>query len=339
MRAPHGKSSRPTDDRAGASDGQPGEGSAASGTTPAPRRRIAALVLGRIDRLRLGDVLRGWADLEIVDTIEALQRAALRSHQTVDTVVVEPFDSQRTPTAPVLAKLRAARPDLGLIGYITRGQAYSPEVLTMARAGVHELIFRGTDDVTTGIRTALARVGAGPAQTSVRRALTDAGVLSTPEADAIVTCCIQYGQADFSADDLARFLGVHRKTLAQRCRASGLPLPGALTAWLRLLQAGALLDVPGRRVDDVAEALGYRKASVLRNALKRYTGQRATELRAGGALKQLLAAFLKPDAFGRVKSTDAAETEIEDLSATDEAEEAELDADEDEPDELDEPSA
>jgi AraC-like DNA-binding protein len=332
MRAPPGKSRPPNDPSDDDSFGEPpGEAEASAlASAPLPRRRIAALVLGRIDRLRLGDVLRGWADLEVVDTVEALQRAALRSQLQVDTLIVEPFDAQRVPTAPALGKLKLARPDLGLIGYITRGQAYSPEVLTMARAGVHELIFRGTDDVTSGIRTALARVGAGPAQASVRRALTDAGVLSTPEADAIVTCCIQYGQADFSADDLARFLGVHRKTLAQRCRAAGLPLPGALTAWIRLLQAGALLDVPGRRVDDVAQALGYRKASVLRNALKRYTGRRATELRANGALAEVLAAFLHPDAFGRGKTADGADESSEVVDGDIEAEDAHEEGDEDE---------
>jgi AraC-like DNA-binding protein len=333
MRAPPGKSRPPHDlsDDDGLPPGGPGGNAPASppASFPSSRRRIAALVLGRIDRLRLGDVLRGWADLELVETVDALQRAALRSQLIIDTLIVEPFDLQRVPTAAALAKLRLARPDLGLIGYITRGQAYSPEVLTMARAGVHELIFRGTDDVTSGIRTALARVGAGPAQTHVRIALTDAGVLSTPEADAIVTCCIQYGQADFSADDLARFLGVHRKTLAQRCRVAGLPLPGALTAWIRLLQAGALLDVPGRRVDDVAEALGYRKASVLRNALKRYTGQRAMELRARGALAAILAAFLDPNAFGRGNSLEVPEElgELEDPADA----ELEIDGGNDEP--------
>lgn len=291
-----------------AEDVPPVTGATGARDAPSPtgRRRILALVLGRLDRLRLGDVLRGWADLELVDRVETLQRAALRSQQVVDTVIVEPFDLGRTPTAPAIARLRAARPDLGLIGYITRGQAYSPEVLTMARAGVHELIFRGTDDVSAGIRTALARVGAGPAQASVRRALDQAGVLATPEADAIVATCLQYGHADFSVDDLARFLGVHRKTLGLRCRMAGLPSPAALTAWLRLLHAAALLDVPGRRVEDVAEALGYRKGNVLRNALKRYTGRRATELRSeeGGALAQVLAAFLSPDAFGRARTVD-----------------------------------
>ena len=286
------------------SDAPPPQGAAASSAIASPRRRVVALVLGRIDRLRLGDVLRGWADLELVDNVDALQRVALRSQEVVDTLIIEPFDANRTPTAPVISRLRAARPDLGLIGYITRGQAYSPEVLTMARAGVHELIFRGTDDVSNGIRIALARVGAGPAQATVRRALTDAGVLSTPEGDAIITTCLQYGHAEFSVDDLARFLGVHRKTLATRCRMAGLPTPAALTVWLRLMQAATLLDVPGRRVEDVAEALGYRKGNVLRNALKRYTGRRATELRTaeGGALVQLLAAFLAPDAFGRTRA-------------------------------------
>ena len=168
-------------------DSSPPEGATAVSAIASPRRRVVALVLGRIDRLRLGDVLRGWADLELVDNVDALQRVALRSQDVVDTLIIEPFDANRTPTAPVISRLRAARPDLGLIGYITRGQAYSPEVLTMARAGVHELIFRGTDDVSNGIRIALARVGAGPAQAAVRRALTDAGVLSTPEGDAIIT--------------------------------------------------------------------------------------------------------------------------------------------------------
>jgi hypothetical protein len=75
----------------------------------------------------------------------------------------------------------------------------------------------------------------------------------------------------------------------------------------------------------VAEALGYRKANVLRNALKRYTGRRATELRTeeGGALAQVLAAFLSPEAFGRAKTTGEEELEGVELEIPDEEDEEE----------------
>ena len=49
----------------------------------------------------------------------------------------------------------------------------------------------------------------------------------------------------------------------------------------------------------VAGAFGLESASPLRNLLKRYTGMRATEIRAGGGLRVVISAFLRPDAFGR----------------------------------------
>lgn len=259
--------------------------------SPAPR--MVALVLGRLDRARLVDAARGLVILDFVDTLAELEEAVLRGAPVVAIVLAEPFDKTRTPSAPLITRLSAVRPDLALIAYLTRGNA--ADFLALARAGAHDVVFRG-EDTTRSVRDALARSGAEVAGASVLRALE-----STMSADALalVGYCLEYAHARTTTDDVARHLGVHRKTLVQRCRVAGLPAPGALLVWVRLMVAASMLEAPGRLVEDVAEALSLRSPSVLRNAFKRYTGRRATELREAGGLAAVIAAFRHPKAYGR----------------------------------------
>lgn len=255
--------------------------------------RMVALVVGRLDRARLVDAARGLVTLEFVDTLADLEGAVLRGAPMVAIVLIEPFDKQRAPSAPLIARLSTVRPDVALIAYLTRGNA--ADFLALARAGAHDVVFRG-EDTTRSVRDALSRASAEVAGASVLRALEN--VLSA-EALSLVAYCLEYAHAKTTTDDVARHLGVHRKTLVHRCRVAGLPAPGALLVWVRLMVAASMLEAPGRLVEDVAEALSLRSPSVLRNAFKRYTGRRATELREAGGLAAVIAAFRHPKAYGR----------------------------------------
>ena len=273
-----------------------GESSASENTGAGLHARVAALVLGRLERARLQDAVRGRAILEHVDTVTALEQLVARSVPRVSAVIAEPFDIRRTPVAPTLARLKAEYPGVALIGFCQPAHKYSTEIVALVHAGVHELVFRGVDDSSAAFRQTLARAS----QTSAGRQVLDAlEPHLTTEALSIVQTCVQYAWPDFSSRALAQVLGVNVKTLVKHCRSNGLPSPGALLNWVRLMVVAYLLEAEGRALEHVAASFGLDSASPLRNLMKRYTGLRSLEVRTGGGLKVVIEAFLRDDAFGR----------------------------------------
>ena len=273
-----------------------GEGAAPEAPISGASPRIAALVLGRLDRARLQDAVRGRAQLEQVETVGALEHLVARSVPRVAAVIAEPFDAQRTPTAPLLARLRAEYPGVALIGYCQPGHKHSKEIIALANAGVHELVFRGVDDSAATFQQTLARASQSSAAREVLNALRP---LIAPEAIWIVEATVQYAWPELNSRELAQALGMNVKTLVKHCRSGGLPSPGALLNWIRLMVVAYLLEAEGRVLEHVAASFGLESASPLRNLMKRYTGLRAREVRSDGGLKVVIEAFLKEDAFGR----------------------------------------
>jgi AraC-like DNA-binding protein len=273
-----------------------GESSASEIPNAALYARVGALVLGRLERARLQDAVRGRAILEQVDTVAALEQLVMRSVPRVSAVIAEPFDIHRMPVAPTLARLRAEYPGVALIGLCQPAHKFSSEIVALVHAGVHELVFRGVDDTSEAFRQTLARA----TQTSAAREVLNAlRPHLTTDAMAIVETSVQYAWPDFSSRALAQVLGVNVKTLVKQCRANGLPSPGALLNWVRLMVVSYLLEAEGRALEHVAAAFGLDSASPLRNLMKRYTGLRSLEVRTGGGLKVVIDAFFDKDAFGR----------------------------------------
>jgi len=265
-------------------------------TGAAQQARVAALVLGRLERARLQDAVRGRAVIESVDTVSALEHLVARSVPRVSAVIAEPFDIHKTPAAPTLARLRAEYPGVALIGFCQPAYKHSTEIVALVTAGVHELIFRGVDDTAEAFRQTLARAS----QTSAaREVLNELRRHLSPEAMIIVETSVLYAWPDFSSRSLAQVLGVNVKTLVKQCRMCGLPSPGALLNWMRLMVVAYLLEAEGRALEHVASAFGLESASPLRNLMKRYTGLRSLEVRTGGGLKVVIEKFLDADAFGR----------------------------------------
>ena len=273
-----------------------GDSSAHEITSVGLHARVAALVLGRLERARLQDAVRGRAVLDQVDTVTALENLVTRSVPRVSAVIAEPFDARRIPVAPTLARLRAEYPGVALIGLCQAAHKHSTEIVALVNAGVHELVFRGVDDTAEAFRQTLARA----TQTSAAREVLNALRRHlTSDAMAIVETSVQYAWPGFSSRQLAQVLGVNVKTLVKQCRTSGLPSPGALLNWVRLMVVAYLLEAEGRALEHVAAAFGLESASPLRNLMKRYTGLRALEVRTSGGLKIVIEAFLRDDAFGR----------------------------------------
>jgi len=275
---------------------RPAESSASEVPGAGLQARVAALVLGRLERARLQDAVRGRAILEHVDTVSALEHLVACSVPRVSAVIAEPFDVRRTPVAPTLARLKAEYPGVALIGFCQPAHKFSSEIVALVHAGVHELVFRGVDDSSAAFRQTLARAS----QTSAARQVLNAlGSHLAPDAMTIVETCVQYAWPDFSSRALAQVLGVNVKTLVKQCRSNDLPSPGALLNWVRLMVVAYLLEAEGRALEHVAAAFGLDSASPLRNLMKRYTGLRSLEVKTGGGLKVVIDSFLREDAFGR----------------------------------------
>jgi transcriptional regulator GlxA family with amidase domain len=87
-----------------------------------------------------------------------------------------------------------------------------------------------------------------------------------------------------SIQALADALGVHRKTLFNRCESAAFLAPAELLAWSRLALVGYLLETTGVTVERIAIELSYPSATALRNTVRRYTGLTASEVRVRGGV-------------------------------------------------------
>lgn len=95
------------------------------------------------------------------------------------------------------------------------------------------------------------------------------------------------------AEDFAAEFGVTRPHLSRVLREAGLPSPGQLLGWARMLHAGHWLPDPGRSGESVARQLEFANGSTFRRSLRTYVGLTPTELAASGGLERVLNALVQ----------------------------------------------
>jgi AraC-like DNA-binding protein len=244
---------------------------------------IAALVIDREARARVRDATRGMGELRFLQTVAELE--TMIPLAGVSAIVIEPVDAAGTPTAPLAERLRAGYPSLPIIAYAVLTPGGSQGILSLARAGVHELVIRGFDDLGLTMRAALARAREQAAAAYVMRELESE---IPPAMRPLIRHCLERGAQAQTVAGLARTLGVHRKTLVNRSRDAGFPTPSLLIGWCRLLLAARLLEDPARSIEQVALALDFPSATALRNMLRRYAGLSPSEVRQRGGLRCVL---------------------------------------------------
>ncbi|MDQ3811804.1 MAG: helix-turn-helix domain-containing protein [Chloroflexota bacterium] len=206
----------------------------------------------------------------------------------VTAVLIEPRDGRGYSTAQLVESLRTGFPGVAVIAYCDHRHDSSGDILALARAGVNELAFRGTDDVRLALTAALTSAEHQSTAELVLRELAPAVPASVRP---LVAYCLEHAGTRLSVARVAAEFGVHRKTLVNRLDQAGLPTPIALIGWCRLLVAARLLDDPGRSVEQVALSLDFPSGTALRNMLKRYTGLNAREVRENGGLRCLIRMF------------------------------------------------
>ena len=225
-----------------------------------------------------------------VSTVEELSAAVRERATHVVAVLAEGRDARNEPVAPALTMLMAQYPDVPFLGYCGVGVSHAEEVRELARAGVHELVFRDVDDRPTLLRAKLNRGNEVRAGANVVRRLSG----QLPELlHGIVAYCVGFPRESHEIERIALALGVHRKTLVNWCQRARTPPPSVLVTWVRLLLAVEMLQVPGHTVERVARGLGFASGSGFRNLCRRYCGRRPAELRCPAGREAAYRAFAK----------------------------------------------
>ena len=256
--------------------------------------RVLALVADPSDRARLRGVVRRSIEFVFHAEVHDVLMTLRTSPTPPAAVLLEPRDARGRPSAGLARQVLLLFSGVPVIGYCQAGVEHSQEILDLATAGVHELLFKHDDDADAAIRTVMAS-----AQQACAGEVAFAAVagLVPSRLRPMVRYCLMYPATARSVNAVAQALGIHRKTLVNHCTAEQLPPPGALVSWCQLLLVAHYLGRGSATVESIAQQLDFPSATALRNLLKRYTRMRPQDVRAGGGLPVVVELFAR--AIGR----------------------------------------
>ena len=256
------------------------------------------MVLDRLDRARLTGALHPAFAIRFVSRLAELRAALEDAPVAPCAILTEAVDGDGVPVTTAVAQWRTLAPRVAVLGYCRRPEESARDAVDLARAGVDELVFRGVDDFGVALRGTLASAEQACAATralDVLREVVDPAVLP------FIAHCLHYGKRSLRVGEVARALGVHRKTLVNHCARAEMPPPEIVIGWCRLCLVGAMLETTGCTIERVAGLLDYPSSTALRNTVRRYLNATATELRRRGGLSYVLEHFLLRAKVERVR--------------------------------------
>ena len=251
---------------------------------------VIGLIANRGDQARLAGALRGFARFRAVASLDECRALLQEELATVAALILEAQDLSGVPTMPFVAQISDSLPAVPILGYCDVGPRRGGEAVALIRAGVHDIVLRGVDDGALALRDAV--VGASHS-TAANRVICALRPLIDPSMLPFLEHCLTFGRRPISVAAAAQALGVHRKTLVNLCARAKLPPPAMLVGWCRLFLAAALLERKSYTVERIANELEYPSSTALRNAIRRYVGVTATDVRDRGGLQFVLDHFTR----------------------------------------------
>lgn len=227
---------------------------------------------------RFSDALAGPHTVSVVPSWAALRH--LVAADTVDGCVVDADSPNRDEALREIRGLRSRYPDLALVAYADL-QESDQELIRMGGLGIHGVVLAGRPPWAASIRRAVDRALASSRAGRVARGLE---ARYPEEGVAAVSWAAEHAAEGPTVASFAAALGHTPRSLAALLRDVGLPSPGRVLLWGRLLQAGAYLGRDGLTVEDTALRLGYSTASALSRAMKRETGRSPGAVSEAGGL-------------------------------------------------------
>ena len=249
---------------------------------------VIGLIANRGDQARLAGALRGFARFRAAASLDECRVLLHEELATVAALILEAQDLSGVPTMPFVAQVNDTLPAVPILGYCDVGPRRGGEAVALIRAGVHDIVLRGVDDGALALRDAV--VGASHS-TAANRVISALRPLVHASVQPLFEHCLTFGRHAITVAGAAAALGVHRKTLVNLCARSQLPPPTILAGWCRLFHVAALLERKSYTVERIANELEYPSSTALRNAIRRYVGVTATEVRDRGGLGFVLDRF------------------------------------------------
>jgi hypothetical protein len=233
---------------------------------------------------RITDATRRNGPVRHVSDLQDLWRLLQGSTAQVDVVVIGVSASQ-TNVVEVVRRIVRERPHAAVVAYCTPGAQHAASLRALAAAGVHQIVVEGSDDTPIALRAVLQDA---QRQCAAEWLLHEMSGLFDPALHPFLEAALSNPSAITTVPGVASALGVHRKTLFNRCRRAGVPMPSELLVWVRLGLVAYYLDCTACTVETIATEMAYPSATALRNTLKRYTRRTAQELRQHGAVETVV---------------------------------------------------
>ncbi len=212
----------------------------------------------------------------------------LRERPITDLVVDSAALEAGADPSALLQDVRRRFPSVGVL-FVARAGVGPRTMLRLARATVPGLTLAGYDGGMSGVQVALAASVRRNTSARLLRAMrTRGGPLGRRAASAAMSGAL-FG---WGADDLARKFGWTRAHFGVRLKQAGLPSPGHLLVWARVLHAARWLPERGRTAESVSRQLGYANGAVFRRTLRNYLNRTPSQLISDGGFPVACRAFL-----------------------------------------------
>lgn len=248
---------------------------------------MLACALGPRHRAYVLDGLKRQADCLFLESFDELDEV-LRGQSQCDAVILAPIDSRNRTALSTVERLAADWPDTAIVILFPSRIENAPSPRLFAVAGAHQFVFEGVNNTATTVAVALASARRECVADVVFRSLQQ---LVPSSLHSVVQEVVSNPDTVATVEQLAPALGVHRKTLVNRCARSSFLAPAELIAWCRLCVVGYLLERSGATIESIALTQGFASHTALRNLIKRYTRQTATEIRRSGGLRAVIEAW------------------------------------------------
>jgi AraC-like DNA-binding protein len=221
-------------------------------------------------------------------TVEwALQRA-----QPNSILVVEPID----PLSPsgtferiqAVQNLLRRNPFLPVVAVATHPENNAEIYATLLQAGLTEWLDSGRESCALAVERRLMHAASVSVQRLIDRAL--ATPLSS-RTRVLLGRASEVASAGGKMPDLARALGVGKRTASRWLVRADLPPPRRLLAWIRVRLVADFLDSGRHSLEAIARATGYSSAASVKTALRNMLGTTPNDLRARGAFTTVAGRF------------------------------------------------
>ena len=250
---------------------------------------VLACGLSRHQRAYASDGLGRRAALSFIESFDELERL-LPTLTRCDAIVIGPTDAGGRDALGVVERITREWPGTAIVIFCPSTMEAPPAIRSLVLAGAHQIVFEGVHDTASAVALAVQNARRDTAAETVFGGLQS---LVPPALHGVVNAVLTRPESLISVESVAVAVGLHRKTLVNRCAQQRFLHPAELIMWCRLALVGYYLGRTGSTVESIGLTLGFPSHTSLRNVMKRYTGLRATDVRARDGLDTVLSALCR----------------------------------------------